>query len=320
MLNPTIATVFGGSGFLGRYVVSRLRKAGHIVRVASRDPARAAHLRMMGPRGEVVPLYASFSQPASLTRAVEGASMVVNLTGILVETRAGDFGRVHEEGARLIAAEAARAGVGRLVHVSAIGADPASDSRYGASKGRGEDAVRAAFAGATILRPSIVFGTEDKFFNLFAGLARLSPVMPVFSGDTLMQPVWAGDVADAVLVSLEDVDVDGPATGQLFELGGPEVLSFRAIIRWILDEIDRKRVVFDMPASLARLQAGLLERVPGKPLTRDQLTMLAHDNVVGQGALGFERLGLTPAPLDLIVPEYLRRYRPGGKHRANAPL
>ena len=311
MLTPQIATVFGGSGFLGRYVVLRLRRAGHIVRVASRDPGGANYLRTMGPRGEVVPLYSSFSQPASVTRAIEGAAMVVNLIGILAEARPGDFTRIHEDGPRLIASEATRAGVSRLVHVSAIGADPASDSLYGASKGRGEIAVRDAFPTATILRPSIVFGTEDKFFNLFAGLARISPVMPVFFGDTRMQPVWAGDVADAIVVAL--LGENAHAAGRTFELGGPDIMTFREIIRWILEQTGRRRPILNVPANLARLQASVMERLPGKPLTRDQLKMLAHDNVVDPGAEGFSALGLTPAPIDLIVPEYLSRYRSGDR-------
>ena len=306
MLTPQVATVFGGTGFLGRYVVKRLRRAGHVVRVASRDPGSANHLRTMGPTGEVVPLYASFAQKASITRAIEGAGLIVNLIGILAEQRPGDFRRVHAEGAGLIAGEAARAGVTHLTHVSAIGADPDSDSLYAVSKAEGERAVRDAFPTATILRPSIVFGTEDNFFNQFAGLARISPVMPVFFGDTRMQPVYAGDVADAVTTTLLD------RRSGLFELGGPDIMTFRAILRWILDETGRHRPLIDVPAGVARLQASILERLPGKMLTRDQLRMLAHDNVVSPGADGFAQLGIAPSSIDLIVPEYLRRYRAGG--------
>ncbi len=309
MIFPQVATVFGGAGFLGRYVVKRLRRAGHTVRVATRDPAGANFLRTMGPTGEVVLLYTSFGQKASITRAVEGASMVVNLIGILAENRPGDFQRVHAEGAGLIAAEAARAGVARLAHVSAIGADPGSDSLYARSKAEGERAVMSAFSSATILRPSVVFGAEDHFFNQFAGIARLSPVMPVFFGDTKFQPVWAGDVADAVCQTVMDGVVG------TFELGGPEVLSFRDILRWILRETGRKRLMVDVPASVARLQASLLERLPGKMLTTDQIKLLARDNVVAPGAAGFEALGIVPASIDLVVPDYLRRYRAGGKRR-----
>ncbi len=309
MLNPQVATVFGGSGFLGRYVVKRLRRAGHVVRVASRNPNGANHLRTMGPTGEVVPLYASFTQLSSITRAVEGAAMVVNLIGILAEQRPGDFKRVHAEGAGLIAGEAARLGVARLAHVSAIGADPASDSLYAVSKAEGERAVREAFPGAAILRPSVVFGAEDNFFNQFAGLARISPIMPVFLGDTRFQPVWAADVAEAVVRCMLD------GVGGLFELGGPDVMTFREILRWILRETARRRPLVDVPLALARVQASLLERLPGRLLTRDQLRLLAHDNVVAPDAAGFRGLGITPASIQLIVPEYLARYRAGGRRR-----
>ncbi len=305
MRNTQVATVFGGSGFLGRYVVERLRRADYVVRVASRDPGGANYLRMMGPTGQVVPLYASFGQPASIRRAVEGASIVVNLIGILAERHPGDFRRVHAQGAGLIAAEASRAGVAHLTHVSAIGADGASDSLYAVSKAEGERAVRDAFPNAAILRPSVVFGAEDRFFNQFAAIARLSPIMPVFFGDTRFQPVFVGDVADAAArTSMEGI-------AGLFELGGPEVMSFRDILRWILRETGRRRPLVEVPASVARLQASVMERLPGRPLTRDQLRLLAHDNVVNPDAAGFAHLQITPASIGLIVPAYLRRYRSG---------
>ena len=310
MIFPQVATVFGGTGFLGRYVVKRLRQAGHVVRIATRDPGGANFLRTIGPTGEVVPLYASFTQQASITRAIEGASMVVNLIGILAEGRAGDFQRVHADGAGLIASEAARAGVARLTQVSAIGADPNSDSLYARSKAHGERAVSAAFPSAAILRPSVVFGAEDHFFNQFAAIARVSPVMPVFFGDTRFQPVWAGDVADAVGRTI----LDG-VTG-IFELGGPSIMSFRDILRWILRETGRRRPLVDVPPALARLQASVLERLPGKVLTTDQVRLLARDNVVSPGASGFDALNITPSSIDLIVPQYLSRYRAGGRRRA----
>ena len=248
MLTPQVATVFGGTGFLGRYVVKRLRRAGHVVRVASRDPGGANHLRTMGPTGEVVPLYASFSQKPSITRAIEGAGLVVNLIGILAEQRSGDFRRLHAEGAGLIAAEARQAGVQHLTHVSA-------------------------------------------------------------SGDTRMQPVLGGDVADAVATTLLQ------GRSGVYELGGPDVMTFRAILRWILDETGRRRPLVDVPLPVARLQASILERLPGRMLTLDQLRLLAHDNVVSPGANGFAQLGIAPSSIDLIVPEYLSRYRAGGLRR-----
>ncbi len=306
MAQRRVATVFGGAGFLGRFVVKRLRRAGYVVRVATRDTSNALGLRTRGPTGEIVPIYATFSEPGTIRRAVLEAGLVVNLIGILAEGRAGDFGRVHAEGAALIAREARDAGVEALAHVSAIGADPASDSAYARSKAEGERLVAEAFPGAAILRPSLVFGPDDQFFNRFAAMARIAPVMPVFFGDTRMQPVYAGDVADAISAVLES------GLAGIWELGGPDVMTFRDIIRWILVETRRTRPLLEIPPAIAFLQAALAERVPGKPLTRDQLRMLRHDNVVAPGARGFAELGITPASIDLIVPGYLARFRPGG--------
>ena len=306
MAQRRVATVFGGAGFLGRFVVKRLRREGYVVRVATRDTERVMGLRTRGPTGEIVPIYATFREPGTIRRAVLESTVVVNLIGILAEKRPGDFHKVHAEGAETIAREARAAGVEALAHVSAIGADAASDSAYGRSKAEGERLVAAAFPGAAILRPSLVFGPDDKFFNRFAGMARLSPVMPVFFGDTLMQPVYAGDVADAIAAVLER------RRAGVVELGGPDVMSFRDILRWILAETHRRRPLLEIPGAVAFLQAAFAERVPGKPLTRDQLRMLRHDNVVGGGAAGFAELGITPASIDLIVPGYLARFRPGG--------
>ncbi len=210
-----------------------------------------------------------------------------------------------------IAGAAASAGVKRLVHISAIGADPASDSRYAATKGEGEAAVRAAFPGATILRPSIVFGPEDNFFNRFAGMSRMLPFMPVIEGATRMQPVYAGDVADAVLSALQS----DAAIGKTYELGGPKVWLFVDLLAYILKVTGRDLALINMPLPLVQLQAWLLERMPGKLLTRDQLKMLARDNVVASTALGLSDLGISPTAVEQIVPDYLRRYRPGGGRR-----
>ena len=309
MTQRRVATVFGGSGFLGRFVVKRLRQAGYVVRVATRDTNGAQALRTLGPMGEVVPIYTSFSEPGTIRRAVLEATVVVNLVGVLAEGRAGDFRRIHAEGAALIAREAKAAGAEALAHVSAIGADAASDSLYARSKAEGERLVADAFVGAAILRPSLVFGPQDKFFNRFAAMAQVAPVMPVFFGDTRMQPVYAGDVADAIAVVLEE------KRAGVWELGGPDVMTFRDIIRWILAETHRRRKLIEVPSAVAFLQAAIAERVPGKPLTRDQLRLLRHDNVVAPGAAGFAALGLVPASIDLIVPGYLARYRPGGRRQ-----
>lgn len=315
MATRSVATVFGGSGFLGRYVVKRLAALGHVVRVAGRDPERAMALKPMGAVGQVVPLFASLTNAASVARAVDGADMVVNLVGILSERRAGDFQRIQAEGAGAVAREAAAAGVGRVVHVSAIGADPGSDSQYARSKGEGEAAMRAARPDVAILRPSIVFGPEDAFFNRFAGMAQMSPIMPVIEGRTRFQPVYVGDVADAVVAALTQED----AKGATYELGGPEVFTFRELLAWILAETRRARRLVDIPPRLARFQASIMERLPGKPFTRDQLLLLSRDNVVAGGAPGLAALGILPTPIDLIVPAYLRRYRPGGGKREISP-
>jgi uncharacterized protein YbjT (DUF2867 family) len=316
MATRRVATVFGGSGFIGRYVVKRLAQQGFVVRVPSRDPEGALFLKPMGAVGQVVPLYASVTHEATVTRAVEGAEIVVNLVGQLAESGSASFQAIHVEGAERIARQSAAAGVGRLVQVSAIGADPASPSRYASTKGKAEQAVLAAFPAATILRPSVVFGPEDNFFNRFAAIARLSPIMPVIAGGTKMQPVFVGDVADAVMAALAS-----PATkGRIFELGGPMVWTFRDLLAFILKTTHRNRPLVDIPAGLARLQAAVLQHAPGKPLTPDQLLMLAHDNVVSAGTPGLADLGITPTPVELVVPAYLSRYQPGGGRRPTMPL
>ena len=309
MRGRSVATVFGGTGFIGRHVVKRLVADGHTVRVAVRDTEPVLELKPLGVIGQVVGLHAPLTDEAAVARAVEGAGCVVNLVGILAENRPGDFDRVHHEGAAAVARACASAGVGALVQVSAIGADAASPSLYARSKAAGEAAVQAAFPQATILRPSVVFGPEDAFFNRFATLAQLLPVMPVFSGGTKFQPVYVGDVADAVMAALSRPD----AAGKVFELGGPKVWTMRELLAWILAQTRRNRALVNVPAGIARLQARVMECVPGKPLTRDQLLLLARDNVVAPGAAGLEALGIAPLAVEQVVPDYLARYRPGGK-------
>ncbi len=311
-----VATVFGGSGFLGRYVVQRLAQRGHIVRVAVRDPVGASFLQTQGRVGQIVPLAASVTDEGAVARAVAGAGLVVNLVGILFERRAGDFARIHAEGAGRVARLAAAAGVERLVHVSAIGADATSASAYGRSKAGGEAAAREAFPAAAILRPSIVFGPEDQFFNRFAGLAALLPVMPVVMGDTRFQPVYVGDVAEAVVAAGEARAAE--AAGRVFELGGPRVLSFRDLLRYILEVTGRRRPLVEVPAGLARLQARLGERLPNPPLTTDQLLMLERDNIVAEGMPDLAALGIAPKAIESIVPFYLARFRQGGGRRPQA--
>jgi NADH dehydrogenase len=311
MATRSVATVFGGSGFIGRYVVKRLAAAGHVVRVAVRRPESAMSLRPMGAVGQIVPLRTSLADAAAVTRAVAGADLVVNLVGILTESRPGEFHEVQAEGAGRVAQAAAAAGVGRLVHVSAIGADAGGPSRYAQAKAAGEAAVMAAFPAACVLRPSVVFGAEDQFLNRFASMAQLLPFLPVFAGDTKFQPVYVGDVADAVIAGLTRAD----AAGRVFELGGPQMWTFRQLMAWILQQTGWARPLIDVPMSVARVQAQVLERLPGRLLTRDQLLLLARDNVVADGAAGLIELGITPTPVEMVAPLYLARFRPGGRAR-----
>jgi len=309
MPTRSVATVFGGSGFIGRYIVKRLAAAGYVVRVAGRDPEAAMELRPMGAVGQIVPLYAPLTRPADVARAVADADAVVNCVGILAETRPGDFNRIHAEGAGIVARQAAASGTRHLVQVSALGADAASDSLYASSKARGEQAVLAEFPSATILRPALVFGPEDQFFNRFAAMTQWLPfVLPVVSGGTRFQPVYVGDVADAAMAALARED----ARGQTYELAGPEVFTFRELMAWILRQTGRERRLVDVPAGLARVQASILERLPGRLLTRDQLKLLGRDNIAS-GAAGLRALGIGPTAMELVVPSYLERFRRGGR-------
>ena len=315
MATRSVATVFGGSGFIGRYVVKRLAQRGFVVRVAVRDPNAALFLKPMGAVGQIVPLYGSVTNESTVQRALDGAALAVNLVGILSENRAGAFQAVHADGAGRVARLAAAAGCQRVVHLSAIGAEAGSPSKYGSSKAAGEQAVRSAFPAATVLRPSIVFGQEDQFFNRFGAMARLLPFMPVIAGNTKMQPVYVGDVADAVIAALGRPE----AAGEIYELGGPRVWTFRELLTYVLKETGRRRPMIEIPAGMAQLQARFMELLPGKPLTRDQLLMLERDNVASPGVPGLAELGITPTPVELVVPGYLRRFQPGGGRRPVLP-
>ncbi|GGG33115.1 3-beta-hydroxy-Delta(5)-steroid dehydrogenase [Caldovatus sediminis] len=311
-----VATVFGGAGFIGRYVVQRLAQRDYVVRVGTRDPAGARFLSTQGRVGQIVPLAADIRDEAAVARAVAEAELVVNLVGILFERRAGDFARLHVEAAGRVARLAAAAGVARLVHISALGADPRSGSLYARTKGEGEAAVRAAFPGATLLRPSLVFGPEDALFNRFGAMAQWLPVMPVIRGGTRFQPVYVGDVADAVAAAAERED----AVGRTYELGGPRVMTMRELLRFVLETTRRRRPLVEVPDWLARLQAWFGEWLPNPPLTRDQLLLLGKDNVVAEGAPGLRELGIAePKAVEAVVPGYLARFRPGGQRADVAP-
>ena len=299
-----IATVFGGSGFLGRHVVRRLAAEGYIVRIAVRDTEGAKFLRPMGAVGQIVPLYAPVELEADAARAVAGAELVVNLVGILSESRKGDFNRIHAQGAGRVARLADAAGVAQFIHVSAIGADAASPSAYGRSKAAGEQAVRAAFPSAAILRPSILFGAEDDFFNRFAAMAVTLPIIPIVHAATKLQPVYVDDVAAAVLAARAP-----EAAGKIYELGGAEQKTFRELVALTLAYTGRHRAILGLPVGVARLLACL----PGVPLTNSQINMLARDNVVAPGVHGLAALGIVPTLMEMVLPQYLARYRAGGK-------
>jgi NADH dehydrogenase len=279
--------------------------------VAGRDTERAGRLRVLGGVGQVVPVAASVTDEASVARAVDGAEAVVNLVGILFERRSGDFQRIQAEGAGRVARLAAAAGARRLVHLSAIGADAGSESLYARTKAEGEAAVLAAFPTATILRPSVVFGEEDQFFNRFAALGAVLPFMPVVAGDTRFQPVFVGDVADAVMAAITRDD----AAGRTYELGGPRAMSMRQVLEFVLEHTGRRKPLVPLPEGLVRLQARVGEMLPTPPLTRDQLILLGRDNLVAAGALTLAELGIAPKAAEAVAPAYLARYRPGGRRK-----
>ncbi|WP_114376856.1 complex I NDUFA9 subunit family protein [Elioraea thermophila] len=304
-----VATVFGGSGFVGRYIVKRLAQRGYIVRVGVRDPDRANFLKPMGNLGQIVPMAASVRDAAAVAALVAGAEVVVNCVGILYETGSQTFRALHAEAPGRIGRAAATAGAKHVVHVSAIGADPASPSVYARTKAEGEAALRAAYPAAVVLRPSIVFGPEDDFFNQFAALAQVLPALPLFGGGTTrFQPVYVGDVAEAAMAALDRAE----AAGNTYELGGPRIYTFREILEFILRTTGRKRFLISIPYSVGALQARLFELLPKPLLTRDQLILLQRDNVVSPGALTLADLGITPKAVEAIVPTYLARFRRGG--------
>lgn len=315
MLRDEIITVFGGSGFVGRHVVRALSRAGYRVRVATRRPHLAQDLRVAGVVGQVQLVQANVRVASSVERAVEGASGVVNLVGVLSENGRQTFSRLHATGAKTIAAATARAGISALVQVSAIGADANSASRYARSKAEGEAHVMAALPSATIVRPSIIFGVGDGFFNRLASMAQFLPVLPLFGGGkTRFQPVYAGDVANAVLAAL----TQDAARGQTYELGGPGVYTFEELMRFVVDELARPRFLMPVPFALATPMAMLFELAAILPfvepvMTRDQLVLLRRDNVVGEGAKTLADLGLAGETVEAIVPDYLIPYRRHGQ-------
>lgn len=318
-MSVPIVTIFGGSGFIGRHVAQRMARSGWRVRVAVRRPNEAHFVRPYGKVGQVEPIQANIRNEESTRAAIAGAQVVINCVGILAEAGRQTFDALLDEGAARIARIAAEEGVARLVHVSAIGADPASGSLYAAAKGRGESAVRAAFPGAVVLRPSVVFGSDDTFFNRFGAMARLLPILPIVGGTTRFQPVYVDDVA-AAAVAAATTD----ARPGVYELGGPEVVEFRQLMHRMLGIIQRRRLVLNLPGWLARILAWTFDlaprltrgAVPNGMLTRDQVRQLAHDNVAAPGKPGLAELGVRATAMDAVLESYLYAYRPHGQYDA----
>ncbi len=325
-------TVFGGSGFLGRHLVQRLAARGAVVRVAVRDPEAAGFLKPMGNVGQIVPVRADVRDEAAVAAAVDGADGVVNLVGILYARGRRSFAALHVGGAARVARVARTSGARRFVHLSALGAGANSASSYARSKAAGEAAVRREFPAATILKPSVVFGPEDDFFNRFAALARVLPALPVFGctpkldtahwpprlelwgrGGTRFQPVYVGDVADAIMRALDGDSTAHGAPGKTYELGGPRVYSFKEIMELVLAQTQRRRWLVPLPFFVADIQGALLGMLPNPPLTADQAKLLRADNVVAPGALALADLGIVPVSAEAILPTYMERFRNRGR-------
>jgi NADH dehydrogenase len=314
---PKLVTIFGGSGFVGRYIARRMAKEGWRVRVAVRRPNEAIFVRPYGAVGQVEPIFSTITNDASVRSAIEGADAVVNCVGILNETSRQKFDGIQAEGAGRIARISAEQGVKTLVHFSAIGADENSESDYARTKAEGEALVKSAFKSAVILRPSIVFGNEDQFFNRFATLAKFSPVVPVVGGKSSFQPVFVDDLAAAAVQG-----VLGKAKAGTYELGGPEVATFNDLIVKLMGIIRRKRVIVNIPFFLASIQAWGFDMMQkfslglftNRILTRDQVRSLRVDNVVAPKAKGFKTLGIEPTAMDAVLEEYLYRHRPYGQY------
>ncbi len=303
------ACIFGGTGFIGRQIVRDLAREGYTIKVASRAPERAYFLRPCGNVGQVVPYACDYSDEASLRAAVKGCDVVINCVGVLFEKGKNSFTRIHTELPRTIAKICASEKVSRFIHISALGCDQAH-SKYAKSKLNGEMAVFENFPQATILRPSVVFGVEDGFFNMFAKLSILMPFLPLIGGGkTKLQPVYVGDVADAVIASIRNE----ASAGEVYELGGPEILSFREIYGRLFRETGRKKLLVSLPWGIASLQGKMMGMMPHPLLTADQVETLKSDNTVTGNLPMLANLGITPTGMDAILPTYLNRYRPGGR-------
>lgn len=310
-----LVTIFGGSGFVGRYIARRLAKEGWRIRVAVRNPNEAMFVRPYGSVGQVEPVFCNIRDDASVASVLTGAGAVVNCVGVLTETGKNTFAAVQADGAERIARMAAAAGVARMVHISAIGADAASESEYARTKAAGEAAVLAHMPNAMILRPSVIFGNEDEFFNRFAAMAGMGPILPIVGADSKFQPVYVDDVAAAAVMGVE-----GKAAG-VYELGGPDVQTMRELMHTTLGVVQRRSLVVNIPFWIAKIMAtgfkvaqvcslGIIKA----PFTKDQIANLRNDNVVSDAAQGFDALGIRPAAMGAILPDYLWRFRPSGQY------
>ena len=313
-----LVTIYGGSGFVGRYIARRMAKAGWRVRVAVRRPNEAIFVKPYGVVGQVEPVLCNIRDDASVAAVMDGADAVVNCVGLLAKSGKNTFEAVQAEGAARVARLAAAQGVGQMVHISAIGADAESESQYQQTKAAGEAGVLEHMPNAVILRPSIIFGPEDDFFNRFAGMTRLGPILPVVGAETKFQPVYVDDVAQAAEKAL----VDGVAPG-VYELGGPDVDTFRELMQQMLDVIRRRRLILNIPFWGATVMGFVFDVANAislgllpAPITRDQVKNLKNDSVVADGAMGFAELGIAPTSLEAVLPEYLWRYRPSGQYDA----
>ena len=310
-----LVTIFGGSGFVGRYIARRLAKEGWRIRVAVRNPNEAMFVRPYGSVGQVEPVFCNVRDDASVASVLNGADAVVNCVGVLTEAGKNTFTAVQADGAERIARMAAAAGVARMVHISAIGADAASESEYSRTKAAGEAGVLAHMPNAITLRPSVIFGNEDEFFNRFAAMAGMGPILPIVGEDSRFQPVYVDDVAAAAVMGVE-----GKAVG-VYELGGPDVQTMRELMHTTLGVVQRRSLVMNIPFWIAKIMAtgfkvaqvcslGIIKA----PFTKDQIANLRNDNVVAEGAQGFDALGIRPAAMGAILPDYLWRFRPSGQY------
>ncbi len=313
-----LVTIYGGSGFLGRYITRRLAQQGWRIRVAVRNPNEAMFVKTYGNVGQVEPIACNIRDDASVRSLMQGADAVVNCVGVLAEKGRNTFRAVQAEAPERVARLAAELGVERLVHVSAIGANENSESEYARTKAAGEAAVLRHMPQAVILRPSILFGAEDEFFNRFAGMAQLGPVLPIVGPNTRFQPVYVDDVAAAAALA-----VNGKAEPGIYELGGPDIHTFRELMKLMLETIRRRRLILGLPFWVGNLMGGAFGLVQAlslglvrAPITRDQVANLRNDNVVSPGAKGFDALGIAPTAMEAVLPDYLWRFRPSGQYAA----